>query len=417
MILRTVLTILVVTIFSRGIFELVATKNAGYAVGIASLLLVTVIVLGRHLATSRGLRFYRGPESLFLLLYAVIAVVSLCATALVGGPVMLAAMYTALHLFLLTSILLLSLNSNIQLGMLILPVMVTAIVVLVSGLLEIFGIVQFPGSWEYGGFTRIAGSLGSKQHYSFASAALSVLLFWFYMVTGKKIILLLSLMLGVMTFVSFSRNGIPIIIGTYAIYYMSNIGRLFKHLWKQFVIVMAVAVLMSFYVPERLDVAIERTLSILSFEDQANSIRLDQWLRGIEVTMNGFLLFGTEVGLYSQAGSRLGLMDTKHFESALVQQFANYGLIGGFAFLFFFVFFIYSMRDRFLRALAAMVGLTFVYYPGSESLPFIGVWLLIALSDAVGRRSFKASWITVARRQVVNRRGYVHGHLEPRERY
>ena len=79
------------------------------------------------------------------------------------------------------------------------------------------------------------------------------------------------------------------------------------------------------------------------------------------------------------------MADSMHLESALIQQFANYGLIGGVAFMSYFFFFIIQMRDRYLRALAVMVSATYIYYPGSESIPVVGIWLLIAMCDATTR--------------------------------
>ena len=135
--------------------------------------------------------------------------------------------------------------------------------------------------------------------------------------------------------------------------------------------------------PDLTQLALDRLFSISSFQDASNSQRLIAWRTGVEQIFDGAIVIGTQTGLYSQAGDRLGLVDSSHFESAVLQQFANYGLIGGFAFIGFFVSYIVGIGDRYLRALAIMVFLTFFYYPGSEALPFVGIWLLIAIAAGI----------------------------------
>ncbi len=70
----------------------------------------------------------------------------------------------------------------------------------------------------------------------------------------------------------------------------------------------------------------DREVSIFSFEDRANSLRVEAWMKGVAAICQGNGFFGTETGIYSQAGDRLGLANSSHFESTILQQFANFGL-------------------------------------------------------------------------------------------
>lgn len=382
MIFSIIFTVLVAIVFSRGIFELLLTKEIGYFAGILSLFLIAIFVILKNFYEKGTIYSPRGISAWFLFIYTLFAVISLLVTMFLDGPIFLGILYTTLHVFLLAVILLLHLNNTIQLTSLCWYTACSGIIISCSGLLEYLDVIQFPGSWEFSeDYSRLAGSLGSKQHFSFASASMGMITFWFYLQTQKIILFIIAISLILLTFLSFSRNGMPIIVGTMLLYYISDLKRLIKYSWRILLVLFVAAAGLSYYNSELYSVIYEVFLSIGSFNDQANSARLAGWMKGIEVILNGHIFFGTETGSYSQAGDRLGIMNSSHFESAVIQQFANYGIIGGLAFISFFISYIVSMKRVFLRALATMVALTYFYYPGSETLPIVGVWMLITLCD------------------------------------
>jgi hypothetical protein len=373
-----------VLVFSRGLFELYSSKMIGYGAGIAGLGALVAIALTPHIFRTGGLHRVKGPAQLALLVYALFAIVSLFATALSGEPILVGFLYTSLHLFLMYMLLLLPRNASVSLPELSFALHLTGLVILVSGILQYLGIMEFPGDAFFGEHARISGALGSKQHFSFACATVAMLLAWVHIRSGSNTALALSVALMGLTFLSFSRNGYPIIVGTLALYFSSDARRFVAGHRKLTIVLFLAAVGSLVLMPAELyQAALERALSVASLEDPANAGRVGAWSNGVNAFLQGPIIFGNEVGTYSQAASRLGFLDGSHFESAILQQFANYGVFGGLAFVVFFVLLLSRIKDRFLRALGVMVFLSFFYYPGSESLPFVASWLLIAVAASM----------------------------------
>lgn len=385
MIARFVVMVCFVMVFSRGIFELVSTKEIGYGASVGALGLIFLTVLLHHLAQRKPLRIPHGLPPRFALIYTLMAGVSLYATAISGGPVILGVLYTTLHLFLIWSLVVLAENASLSVRSLLYAVVAAGIVVVVTGLLELGGYIKFPGSWTFGDYDRIAGSLGSKQHYSFASAALGMLVIWLYLQLRIRVLLLLAMALIALCFVSLSRNGIPIVVGTLGLYFAADIKKFLAGTKTLLIIGIIASLGFAQFYPDLAGTILERFTSIVSLENASNANRVLAWENGVDHVFSGSILYGTETGIFSQAGDRLGIDNSMHFESAILQQFANYGIIGGFAFIGFFVSFALTIRDRFLKSLALMLFASFFYYPGSEALPFVAIWLIIAMGAASAR--------------------------------
>jgi hypothetical protein len=380
------LAVLCLFVFSRGIFEIFTSKIVGYAFGIIGLAGIVSIAVFTTINRKGGLYPVRGVILLWFLVYASAAVVSLYATVLTSGPIGIGILYTAVHLFLLFSLLILRHNSSVPESSLWWSLHLSGILIASTGALEFLGLLEFPGDAEFDGFTRLAGSLGSKQHFSFASASLGMLLLWVYFRQKDLLSFALGLLLVLLSFASLSRNGFPVILGTLAIYFFSDLSRFIRNHLLAVVISLGLVVVLFQYQPDSFRLALQdRIQNLAAPEEQANERRIDAWRNGLDVFFAGPIFFGTKAGGYSQSGTQMGLSYAKHFESALVQQFVNFGIFAGVAFILFFMSYVLSIRDHFLRALAAMVAATYIYYPGSETVPIIGVWLLIGLSDAVTR--------------------------------
>lgn len=383
-----ILSILCLFVFSRGLFELWSSKVVGYGFGLVGLAGIVSVAGLSGVARAGGVR--SGPAHLYLILsiYTVAAATSLIVTTFSGGHFLIAVLYTSLHLFFLYSLLFLSSNSGISTRSLWWPLHLTGLVVAVSGMLEFIGFIRFPGDAEFGGHTRLAGSLGSKQHFSFAAASLGMLTFWMYIRYRGALTLVIALSLIFLSFASLSRNGYPIIFGTLALYFFSDVARFLRRHLVALLVSIVVALVLLQMQPQSFREAFEDRLTNLADpSERANKQRIGIWLDGIDAFLDGPILFGMEAGTYSQAATRLGFMETPHYESAIVQQFVNFGIFGGLSFALFFAAYVISIDNRYLRGLAAMVAATYVYYPGSETIPIIAVWFLIAIADSESRRA------------------------------
>lgn len=377
-----ILTLSMSALMSRGIFELYSSKFAGYIAGILSIILIVTMPL--VLPFLKKQERIRQPDKyllVFTTIYTIAVLSSLIATAAHGSTIQIGILYSALHIFLLFGILILCKNSGLSYRNLYSPIIIPGVIVGTTGFLQFFGIAEFPGSWEYGDFTRISGSLGSKQHFSFASAALGMMLVWLYSKTGKTSTLVVALPLLALTFLSMSRNGVPIIVGTLLLYFIFNNKKISIRSLSLILIIPAFLVSVGIiYFPSLLKAVSDRALSISSLNELANNRRINAWFVGITEFANGPIFVGVETGLYSQSGEVLGMERSMHYESALIQQFANFGIFGGLSFVFFFIVFCASISDKYLRSIAIMIFLSYMYYPGSESLPVIATWMIVSIA-------------------------------------
>jgi hypothetical protein len=382
------LSVLVLFVFSRGLFELASSKIIGYGFGILGLGGIVAVAITTNYIRLKGARPVKGPELLFFLVYLFATGVSLVVTTATTALVGVAVLYTSLHIFFLFSLLLLRTNSGATQESLRWPLHLAGFLVATTGALEFLGVAQFPGDAEFGGYTRLAGSLGSKQHFSFASAALGMLLLWVYFRRRNVLTLALSLTLVLLSFASLSRNGYPIILGTLTLYFLTDVSAFLRRHLGVIALAATVSLIVIHYQPESFRDAIQdRLYNLASTNERANSSRIDGWRDGIRVFLDGPILFGNQAGSYSQASTRLGFKGSSHFESALVQQFANFGIVAGISFVLFFTTFSLSIKDRYLRGLATMISATYIYYPGSESIPIIGAWFLLVMANAAASSS------------------------------
>lgn len=379
-------TIFFIACYSRGIAELIATKELGYLIGILSLAFILSISIAAKFFKRK--QCIQRPEQLpliFFFLYSLFALISLFSTTLANGQILIGILYILIHLYLLFSISFLSRNSPLKLESISRISLITGTIILVSGLLDYFGIIEFPGAWTYGDYVRLSGSLGSKQHFSFASAGFSLLLYFFYLRNRHLSSLILSIGLAGISFLSFSRTGYPLIIGALILYYFPDLKSVLLKSWKIALGGVVILTIPLIFANETTVDIIVRSTSIISFSDLANAQRYEAWIYGIETVLSGPIFFGDNAGLYSQSGSRLGLASSLHFESAIIQQFANFGLFGGFFFICYFVSYISKIFNRLLRSIAWMAFASFWYYPGSEVIPIIAFWIMIAMIDAESR--------------------------------
>ncbi len=375
--------VVIIGVYCRGLFELFLTKNIGYifgALGCGGYL--ASVILSRAVSDGRINAWQLWPAVLFFA-YLLAALASLVATFLSGGNELLALIYTAEHLFLMAGTLTIQSNSQFRDLEIIRALRVIAIIVISTGVLEYFRVVTFPGSWELGDYARIAGSLGSKQHFGYASACIGVLLIYAYQETKNNITCLIGVMCILLSFASMSRNGLPVIIGAFSLYLFFSLKKNKALILRYSTVFILFLAIIYIFDEALLSAAFDRVVSIFSFEDRANSLRVEAWMKGVAAISQGNGFFGTETGIYSQAGDRLGLANSSHFESTILQQFANFGVAGGVSFIIFFIFLISGVRSILLKSLAIMMFANYFYYPGGESLPFIASWfLLLSLDNA-----------------------------------
>jgi hypothetical protein len=382
--MRILPVVLFALIFSRGIFELLGSKILGYAFGLTSVFLLVCVSLSEGFKYRKSIKIPLDFTFITFLIYSIFVFLSLFATVLNNIPILVGLLYSSLHIFFLGSLVMTKRNSGLTFNTLSAMITVVSGIIIVSGLLEFFDIVSFPAESEFQGFARLVGSLGSKQHFSFASASLGMIALWFFLESQRKYMLFLSIVLVALTFLSFSRNGMPIVFGTLLLNFFGDFKTSLIKMWKPVFATVLGLITFVFMLSQNNNLSaaiIQRFFSIFILDSPGNAGRVDAWERGLSTFSQGLIVIGNNTGLYSQAGSRLGLGQTYHFESAVLQQFANFGIIGGLAFVFFFISFCFSFKDVYLRSLAIMTSLTYIYYPGSESIPFIGAWLAICFCE------------------------------------
>lgn len=385
--MNLILSALLLFIFSRGVFEILISKTVGYVVGLLSLLAISLSALVLTYAKRRSIHIPVNSSTLSFMIYLLFVFISIFVSVMQDSPATaVGVLYSLLHVFFLGSLIVLTSNPVISFRDVEAGILCCGYFVVFCGFLDLFNIVSFPGDHTFQGFARISGSLGSKQHFSFACASLGMLSLWLYLRNRKSFSLILSVLLIALTFISLSRNGMPIVVGTLVLHFLQDPMLYLRRLWRQIILVVLAFVGCIAWLSRTMDnidnIILSRFISIFFLDSAGNSGRVQAWIKGFQEFSSGPILYGNNVGQYSQAGTRLGILSTNHFESALIQQFANFGIIAGFAFVVFFAFYCLRLRDHYLKSLAVMTSLTYLYYPGSESIPFIGAWFLLALAEA-----------------------------------
>lgn len=360
-------------------------------VGILSITSIVFYFIIKRVVNGDLIFRYRLQDKIFsfaFLLYIVSVAISLILTSLRHPSLLqIAVMYAALHILWIWALWFLRYNGAVSPQQFKYVVACVLLWLVLGGILELVGVLPVPVRPTYEGFLRLVGTTGAMQHFSFGLAVSSLLAYWVAEM-DRSLFFRVAAWIGIsLTFISLTRNGIFVIVLTLLIYYFSSFRKL---LTRGFSIMILTGLLLGtilHYMPDFGEIMIDRVATMTTPSAPGNPGRIEAWIRGLEAWMQGPILVGESVGRYSQAGTRLGLVESVHFESAILQQLGNFGVVGLFSFVMCFICVILTIEDRFLRGLSLIMFTVFGFYPGSESLPFISSWFLVAMAAATEKRS------------------------------
>ncbi len=236
---------------------------------------------------------------------------------------------------------------------------------------------NLPGFTEvFDGKVRPPSLTGSYLHYPLVLPVLSFIVLQIFFIE-KSYFLLASALSGFLgTFLSYSRSGMMIIIGTLLCFILISVFRRESYVSKNLskfigiVIVTFFVSLILFYLKPDLLV---RLLSALDLNSSGNDARVSVWSKGISLWADSPIIFGAYTGLITNSSSNFGVDQATIVESGLLQQLLNFGLLGTLLYYFFPVLIFFNIRSHhiWLRScLVACVFQTFVYQ-SIEVLPYM----------------------------------------------
>ena len=362
----------IIFFLSRGAVELFSSKTVGYAINLTGIILLCSCILYRPLGFDRksivsAVSFYiffcciiiSGILSLFSGTYSTAVAAQVAISFIAITPMFLSATIRP-RFFDFSTI-----------------IIVISIILIFCFFIEYFDLIDFPSSKDIWGITRLSGPTGSYQHWSFTLASFSLLNLYIYKNSSDKIIhLIIAASFAICCITSGTRNGIPVIICGWALFALCLQGR-------SFIMIAMASPFILFALSLLLDpIYLERALSIFSMQDRSNEVRIGAWIEGVGIVMSETGFLGANVGLYSQVGDRLGIVNSQHLESGLLVIALNYGILGLTSYIGLIIAIGLQLRP-FARMMLYTLFVPQLYYPGTESVPF---FMLTALFVLVARQ-------------------------------
>lgn len=310
---------------SRGVFEVVVGKNAGYALQLVAVVFFTVLLLAFG---KPRIRSGRGWSAFVAYGFVLVALLSVCASLLLERID-----YFWFYLFVtLFYVAMLALYTTIDFGV-SRQIAVGPVVAVVGVLLVVVALAQqfahlsiLPGSdlGTFGSFLRPSSLTGSFLHYPISAALMMFMLFGIASQTAKKRYGVAAAFLALGIVASLSRSGIVIMaVGLIVVLLRSpSIGGRLRIV----VVLLLGAVVAAVAFPS--GQFFDRVSSIFDANGAGNATRIDIWTSILQLWSESPLLIGSHAGQYTNVTSNLAGVDGGIAESGVLQMLISWGALG-----------------------------------------------------------------------------------------
>jgi hypothetical protein len=375
---------------SRGIFEILIGKTAGYGLQITiwTGFLASLLIISRgYIKTSHGMMF------LYLLLgFAAFSssLITLDVRGFEYGIIYAVAMMYISGLILYGIAVRLSFFEIKTVIDSFIPVTCLLIGI---GVAQEVGAINLPGGSGLG-FVRPSSLTGSYLHYPIVIAILALIFGQAAFILRKWRYAVMSILCVSAVIISASRSG-AMILGLsgalWVVFFLSSMRTV-----RKFDALMVVLILIAMSCGGLWALSdnffVKRILSSTDLTSAGNDDRLYLWKIGFDVFTDGPILLGKETGLYTNITSNIAGTTGGIVESGLLQQLVNFGLIGTIAFygLYIGLFYAVDKNCRWLRAAVLASLMQSFIYQSIEVFPFIAlVAFLPTLSHALSNTLYK----------------------------
>lgn len=255
--------------------------------------------------------------------------------------------------------------------------------IIITSIMQVYGLIDFTGSFAFQDNKRLTGAFGSMQHYSIFLSVISFLVLAVLYKRFSFLDLIIFIFLLYFLAISLTRIGYIIFIvsllGYFILTFLSeDYNKIAKFI--PYLIFFAFGMLLFYYIyPDFFESFLGRILSI-NLEDYSNQLRVQHWISGFNFYFEGPILIGVNTGFASQIPSLIFSENSFHFESAVIQYLINFGFIFFVLFLFiFYKWFSILKYGCFTKGLPLGMFVALFIYMYNEVAPIFILFLLISL--------------------------------------
>ena len=260
-----------------------------------------------------------------------------------------------------------------------------AIFVILTGYLQMFGLIDLPGEAKFGAYKRLSGPHGSKQHYSIALSIFTYLSFSLARKLQTNFNWIIFSILCITLLISFTRIGYVIFFISCAvpaiIYGLTNTSTGSTKAIYSFLVLTLFALTLGLAFQEETSTFIER-LSTFTISD--NTKRIDSWEKGISAFENlRYHLVSDKLGSASQIPSALFNDRTPHYESAHLQYLVNFGIAFWLCVIALFLSWSIIQNSLWQLFFPIAILLSLTFYMSNEIVPCFIIFPLLSLINAI----------------------------------
>jgi hypothetical protein len=383
--------------FSRGVFELLASKLTGYVMQFGALCIMAVALFNPVIRQLGNDRSFAGLSRTIFMVISGLLALSLGFTIIDGSNTPLQALIVLIpnfiNLYFLLSAVCIATSRNELILTGEFDRAFTKIVVLISvyvsvlSILQYIGLIDFPGDAIFGELSRLSGPLGSKQHLSLVVSILSIVLL--SIILRKPTIATLgAFFLSIFILVvCYTRIGYLVFFITSAIwvalYSKKFASNAFSLKGMSIITIILLAFIGVFFNFEKEIEGFILRLNTFDIEDGSNVARTMQWGEGLAFYVNDTIwLISNKMGSASQIPRQLLNLESSHYESGQIQYLVNFGLISLLLInSLFMIWFLKTKKSGINMGLPLAMMVALVIYMFNEIVPVFLMFPLIAIEQ------------------------------------
>lgn len=397
---------------SRGVFELLASKTIGYALQLATLIFLALILY--KLFFFRKLAIKSPAISLFWCIVATL-MLSLGVTILDGensaaqaivvmGPNLLNIFFLAAAFCIATDMKSPEYSAS-TVRMFTWVIVSVSLYVSILSILQYAGVLEFPGDIEIGGGLRLSGPLGSKQHLSLVVAVLGLILLSIVSRSPSFLNITAFLINLFVLLFCFTRIGYFVFFAAVLIWACMNGKRLLFALLSRkgaaaLISGIVVLVIASSYFDKEIETFADR--ADVDVGDRSNTDRLGAWRLGLDFYSNETtLIISNRMGSASQIPAQILNIPVYNVESGQIQYLINFGLLPFILInLTFAGWFFLSPRAGVAKGIPVAMSAALFIYMFNEIVPVFVLFPLVAMEQRIFAAADRVGKLRLLRNRV-----------------
>lgn len=372
--------IFIISLCSRGFFELFIGKNLAYLIQLS---IVSSSLVFLALLSKASLKKKDSARIIILLLFLIIMLLSALMSCVKGISEFITYLTVNLYIMFIVIFSMMLSNSKIVRYRPFPMLLLFGIILILTASAQQLGLLILPGDTQIFGLIRPSSITGSYLHYPIVISLFAFLLLQKYVLSNSKIYLYIGISCALAPFIAFSRSGMIIILAAMmniVLYYYKNIFSIIIRIVFPLILFFGILfAIIVYYEFDLLGYISTRLFTATSLKAEGNEERLAAWNLGVEMWSKTNLLIGEYTGLVTNATRNFEMGDSFVVESGALQQLVNFGILGLFLF-YAMMFSMYSMisRQHYLLRSVYLAGLfQTLFFQSIEVIPFITLLLMI----------------------------------------